>query len=223
LAERDFGPQGLWKLDPLPPVLQSVKDRFPAGSEWLWKTCNENLDPGWDSLDMELAERARILGLVLDNPRRGALIPYPLRPPPGSLAPSESVDKLRVILARAPRIPQSHSGYDEVPGMDRHEYWDPEWDVQYDWNSDYRNEILEALIGVVKQHGAGDNGWALARWEVYDTVSIRLSLGFTGLIFSDIRSMRNASRGFHMTAGKGDDGLTVQNIGLMLQWRGVRS
>ena len=34
------------------------------------------------------------------------------------------------------------------------------------------NEVFQVLIEVVKQHSNGNDGWALARWEVYDTVSI---------------------------------------------------
>ena len=49
------GPKYDWKLETLPPILQAVRDRFPPGSEWLWKRCNEALDPRdpW-SMDMEL-------------------------------------------------------------------------------------------------------------------------------------------------------------------------
>jgi len=118
-------------------------------------------------MDMELRERARVLGLVLDKPPRGALTSYPLRPP-GSLVSSESVDKLRAILARAPRV-KDGNGEDEIFGLVRHETWHPEWDVWYDWTRDYYNEVFQALIDVVKQHGNSDEGWALARWEVYDT------------------------------------------------------
>jgi hypothetical protein len=167
-----LGPKYDWKLDTLPPILQAVRDRFPTGSEWLWKRCNEVLDPCDPySIDMELRERARVLGLVLDNPRQGTLIPYPLRPP-GSLVSSESVDKLRAILAQALRVPRGGEGEDEIVGLVRHETWHPEWDVWYEWTGDYCDELFQALIEVVKQHGAGDEGWSLARWEVYDTVRI---------------------------------------------------
>ena len=166
------GPKYEWKLETLPPILQSAKDRFPPGSEWLWKRCNEVLDPPDNyTTDRSLRERARRLGLVVDNPGRGALTPYPPRPSE-SLPSSESVDKLRIILAQAARIPSDANWEDEIAGLDRHETWDPEWDVSYDWTVDYCNEVSEALIEVVKQHGAGDEGLASARWEVYDTVSI---------------------------------------------------
>jgi len=167
----ETGPTGLWKLDPLPSILQDIKDRFPTGSEWLWESCNEKLDPvDPTSMDMKLAERARVLRLVLDNPSQGGLAPYPPRPPPGSLvSPSESVDKLRMTLAQAPRIPKDGNGMDEIVGMVRYETWHPEWDIWYDWDKNYYNEVFQALIGVVEQHGVGDEGWASARWEVYDT------------------------------------------------------
>lgn len=169
-------PKYEWKLDTLPPVLQTVKDRFPPGSDWLWRRCNEVLDPPDPyTMDISLHERARVLGLVLSNPRRGALIPYPRRPSE-SLPPSDSVDKLRAILAQAPRIPEYANYEDEIAGLDRHETWDPEWDVWYDWTNEYSNEVSEALVGVVKQHGVGDEGLASARWEVYDTVSVFNSL-----------------------------------------------
>jgi len=105
---------GNWTL---PPILQAVRDGFPPGSEWLWKRCNEVLDPDDPcSMDMELRERARVLSLVLDNPRRGALTPYPLRPP-GSLVSSESVGKLRAILAQVPRVLKDGNGEDEIVGL----------------------------------------------------------------------------------------------------------
>lgn len=34
----------------------------------------------------------------------------------------------------------------------------------------YHDMIYEALIQVIEEHGYGDDGWAGARWEVYDTV-----------------------------------------------------
>jgi len=165
------GPTGVWKLDSLPPILQIVKDRFPTELEWLWRRCNEALDPRDDSIDMTPAERAKVLGLVLVSPRRGALTPYPLRPS-GSLGSSESVDELRAILARAPEC-RGKDG--EIAGMVRHETCHPEWDVWYDWDGDYYDEVFQALMEVVKQHGVGDEGWASARWEVYDTVGIHLT------------------------------------------------
>ncbi|KIM77973.1 hypothetical protein PILCRDRAFT_90899 [Piloderma croceum F 1598] len=82
---------------------------------------------------------------------------------------SESVDKLRAILAQVLRVSKDGNGEDEIVGLVQHETWHPEWDVWYDWTGDYYNEVFQALIEVVKQHGDGDEGWALARWEVYDT------------------------------------------------------
>ena len=115
---------------------------------------------------MELPNRARVLGLALDNPGRETLAPYPLCPP-GSLVSSELIDNLRAILARAPRVTRGGDGVYEIVGLDRHETWHPEWDVWYDWAREYYNEVFQALIEVVKQHGDGDDGWASARWEVY--------------------------------------------------------
>jgi hypothetical protein len=122
---------------------------------------------------MELSQRARVLELALNNPGEGTLIPYPLRPS-GSVPSTESVDNLREILARAPRIPEDGNGYDEIDGMVRYETFHPEWDVWYDWDVTYYDEVFQALIEVVKEHGVGDEGWASARWEVYDTVSVPL-------------------------------------------------
>ena len=168
------GPTYTWKLDPLPAVLQAVKDRFPAGSEWLWNKCNEALDPMEPySLDMELSERVKALSWAVERLSQGALTPYPPRPPE-SLPSSESVDKLRVILAAAPRVPAYGNEEDEIDGMVRCETWHPEWDVSYEWSKDYYNKVYQVLIDIVKQHGVGDQGWGSVRWEVYDTVSIYL-------------------------------------------------
>jgi hypothetical protein len=168
-----LGPMYTWKSDLLPPVLQAIKDRFPA--EWLWKKCNEALDPpDCYSLDMKLSERAKALSWAVERMSRGALTAYPPRPP-GYLASSESVDKLRAILAEAPRVPEYGNGEDEYDGMVRHETWHPEWDVWYDWGKVYYDKVYQVLVDVVKQHGAGDEGWGSARWEVYDKVSVYLT------------------------------------------------
>lgn len=144
-----LGPTYTWKLDLLPPVLQAIKDHFPA--EWLWKKCNEALDPpDCYSLDMKLSERAKALSWAVERMSPGALTAYPPRPP-GYLASSESVDKLRAILAEAPRVPEYGNGEDEYDGMVRHESWHPEWDVSYDWNNDYYDKVCQALVDVVKQ------------------------------------------------------------------------
>jgi hypothetical protein len=160
-----------WTSDPLPPVLQPIRALFP---EWLWKRCNEVLDsensypctPG-----MTLTERARVLRLAVSgNPNRETLISYPRRPSAPS-ASSESIEKLREILAGAPRILEGGS-VEETPGMvEVHEGW-PDDGISYEWDDDYFDEVLQALIEVVEQHGVGDEGWASARWEVYDTVRI---------------------------------------------------
>jgi hypothetical protein len=188
----DTGPTNAWRSIPLPPILQAVKDRFPPGSEWLWKRCNEALDPTDPcSMDMKDTDRARVLGLALDNPRWGVLIPYPLRPSE-SLASSESVDKLRAILARAPRIPRDGDWEDEVDGLDRYETWHPEWDIWYDWGGTYYDEVFQAQIEVIKQNGVGRQGWESARWEVYDTVSLPPASSLLMLIFAfcAVRRMR---------------------------------
>jgi hypothetical protein len=111
--------------------------------------------------------------LALNNPEEGILIPY-LHCPSGSLASTESVDKLRETLAQVLRIPEDGNGSDEIVGMVWYETFHPEWDVSYDWDEIYYDEVFQMLIKVVKQHGVGDTGWASARWEVYDTVSVPL-------------------------------------------------
>jgi len=204
------GHMGLWKLDPLPPILQAVKDRFPPGSEWLWKRCNEVLYPSQPySMDMKLTDRARALGLALYNPG------WALRPS-GSLVSSESVDKLRVILARAPQIPKDGDWEDEIDGVVRFETWHPEWDVWYDWDKTCYDTVFHALIEVVEQHGVGDEGWASAGWEVYDRVSIPF-LSTVDANRSYLCRMRSASRAFNTIIGWGSDGLIAPNIGLTHQ------
>jgi hypothetical protein len=52
----------------------------------------------------------------------------------------------------------------------RYKTWHPEWDIWHDWDRTYFEEVFQALIEVIKQHGVGGEGWESARWEVYDKV-----------------------------------------------------
>jgi hypothetical protein len=121
---------------------------------------------------MKLTERARVLGLALSG-NQGSLTPYPRRPSV-PLASSESIDELRAVLERAPRVPEGEGFGGDVPGMVVDDGCWPDWDISYEWDGKYFDEVFRALIEVVKQHGVGNEGWASARWEVYDTVSICL-------------------------------------------------
>jgi hypothetical protein len=38
------------------------------------------------------------------------------------------------------------------------------------WKGKSWDDVFQALIEVIKEHGVGDEGWALARWEVYNVI-----------------------------------------------------
>jgi hypothetical protein len=203
-----------WTSDPLPPVLKPIRAQF---SEWLWKKCNKALDPKHDSdlfgpPDMKLTERARVLGLALPG-NRGSLAPYPCRASV-PLASSESIDELRAVLERAPRVPRSEGFGGEVPGMVRDDGCWPEWDISYEWDDKYFDEVLQALIEVVEQHGVGNEGCASARWEVYDAVSLSFFFcaGSEDVDRVYVYSTRTAFPGF---GGMANGGVMVPKVGLM--------
>jgi len=44
-------------------------------------------------------------------------------------------------------------------------------DIHWNWASSYVKEVKDALIAVIREHGAGQDGWKTVRWEVYDKYS----------------------------------------------------
>ncbi|KAJ7769964.1 hypothetical protein B0H16DRAFT_1776966 [Mycena metata] len=57
------------------------------------------------------------------------------------------------------------------------------------WDANYMNELFAALIGIIEEHGCGEEGWASARWEVYDAHSTQLD----GLAYRNRRWYDGAS------------------------------
>ena len=94
---------------------------------------------------------------------------YPGRPDE-ALQPSPSVKALRKVLSEAPIAPRPRSAQWGAPlqGLvfvrnETYEY--------YDWNAEYLERVFAAARDIIRKHGACD-GWAKARWEVYDKVRL---------------------------------------------------
>ncbi|TFK84289.1 hypothetical protein K466DRAFT_496871 [Polyporus arcularius HHB13444] len=135
---------------------------------WLWKAYNDALDrhknDGWYGPEYYYSRPRDREGLIASALKLAKT--YPPRPAQ-PLPSSPSVDALRAVLADAPRIADVEWGK-EVPGLAFSTTWHPEYDEWYSWTSEILQPIFEALIGVIEAHGVGDDGWASARWEVYD-------------------------------------------------------
>ncbi|KAH6919082.1 hypothetical protein BKA70DRAFT_1249223 [Coprinopsis sp. MPI-PUGE-AT-0042] len=141
------------------PALRDLKLRFKAkaqGDEWLWKACNERIFIQEDSgrRDKYLVTA---LGQLSNYPSRDAL-PDPLSP---------LFTALKNILAEAPTmgdygIPANNMENVRVDEIS----W--EQDTKYYWSQDYLTRIYQALIDIAYFHGTGPEGWAAARWMVYD-------------------------------------------------------
>lgn len=85
---------------------------------------------------------------------------YPQRPA-FLLQSSTSVDALRRVLEHAPTSlddPLMEVSYDKLGTS------------IYSWGDKYMNQLFQALIRVIKDHGVGMAGWRSIRWEVYDKV-----------------------------------------------------
>ncbi|EKM54317.1 uncharacterized protein PHACADRAFT_210127 [Phanerochaete carnosa HHB-10118-sp] len=156
---------GIFSLPPAPklldpddewvvtPGLINIKPQFPR---WLWRACNKKLDKIGDSEfnfeyhGLKKQQREKALRTAL-----ATLVPkYP--PRPDSLLPSSpSVDKLRDVLSRTPK-----SSDDEDM-----ESWEdgPTGDTDYYWSDRYLEQLFQALIDVIEEHGI--EGWENVRWE----------------------------------------------------------
>ncbi|KIJ57312.1 hypothetical protein M422DRAFT_63060 [Sphaerobolus stellatus SS14] len=55
-------------------------------------------------------------------------------------------------------------------------------EIRY-WKNQYLMEVFSALIGIIKSHGVGEDGWKSARWIVYDTYE--KSIGGISIIHSN--------------------------------------
>lgn len=129
---------------------------------WLWMACNEALVREHPTRATEHADIMRCAMVYT--------LTYPVRPlqlPPSSPA----MDALRAVLASAARYRKNDTDPERV-GLQYTGVDDPAnhaW--SYDWDEEYRFDLLEALQKVIDDRGMGELGWESARWEVYDTVS----------------------------------------------------
>ncbi len=107
--------------------------------------------------------------------RRGELIAlsYPPRPLI-ALPSSESVDRVRAILAEAASPPDAHEPEygQQIDGLDFIEYKSLKW---YQWSKEYLDRLFSALIRVIECDGGADEDWKSIRWEVYDKVRPSMS------------------------------------------------
>ncbi|KAF8592738.1 hypothetical protein K439DRAFT_1626077 [Ramaria rubella] len=144
--------------DYLPPRLVQVKAEFSEQGfkPWVWEECCKQLTTGEGNYK-RTAEALRLALVELEK--------YPPRPT-HALKPSPSVDHLREVLFRAPRLPEIWCDEDP-PGIESI-YDHIDGHVFKYWDSDYTTEIRGALRQIVEKHGVGSDGLATARWEVYD-------------------------------------------------------
>ncbi|KAI0354847.1 hypothetical protein OH77DRAFT_365009 [Trametes cingulata] len=154
------------------PVLLRIKQQLPS---WIWTSCNRALDQV-DEMDYPYSA----MGGGLYSRDRDREVPmkavltlvrsYPARPPE-RLPSSPTVDRLREVLAEAPKLPRClEYEMEEVEGITATHHAFPE-EVTYEWSSSYLDRVFAALIDVIEAHGGGDAGWQSIRWEVYEKYS----------------------------------------------------
>ena len=156
------------------PILRDAKRTLQP---WVWNACNIALDhvflDGQAPLSAKDLTRDREVAMKLAvtffSTHRQL---YPGRPDE-ALPPSPSVEALRKVLSEAPIAPRPRSAQWGAPlqGLvfvrnEAYEY--------YDWNAEYLERVFTAARDVVGKHGACD-GWAKARWDVYDKVCLATS------------------------------------------------
>ncbi|KII86489.1 hypothetical protein PLICRDRAFT_125956 [Plicaturopsis crispa FD-325 SS-3] len=154
------------------PKLLRLKPTFPP---WLWEACNK----AFTTVDQypSLRNYRHEVAIACAQAQLG---PYPPRPS-AVLPSSTSVDALRAVLSRAPALRESHQMYpDAEDGVEYHE--DFTGDIDYYWNEPYLNDLFNALIAVIEEHGVGNSGWRNVRWEVYDKYAECL---YSGIVYRD--------------------------------------
>lgn len=159
------------------PTLLRLKQQMPR---WLWDVCHRAMDRVDDRADPYVGESGRFSQTRhREGPMQTAALrlakSYPARP--AELVPSSpTVDRLREILAEAPRLPVDLGLGAHSNGFTVTETGWPEYDYEYEWAPTYLDRLFGALIEVIEAHGTGDGGWRSVRWEVYDKVRL-VSLG----------------------------------------------
>ncbi|RDX48778.1 hypothetical protein OH76DRAFT_1483579 [Lentinus brumalis] len=178
-------------------ALWNIHDSMPT---WLWKALNETLDFNDTSAALRSANGTKKVKpqFDTDKKRETALLiasqtlpmlksrEYALRPE-DTLPASPTVDALRAVLSDAPELPQAAGA--DAQGLDVHQRpstGNPgRVEYVYEWDDEYLDRLWYAIACVVRERGA--EGWAAARWEVYDTCAETIR-GF----------------GFHSTGEKGE-------------------
>ncbi len=162
---------------------------------WLWRQFNNAL--------IEHNIRGIAVGSIpFETPesregpmRRAELIAlsYPPRPLI-ALPSSESVDRIRAILAEAVSPPDAHEPEygQQIDGLDFIEYKSLKW---YQWSKEYLDRLFSALIRVIECDNGDDEDWKSIRWEVYDKVRPSMSrLAYSTLTLTASPHLRSTSR-----------------------------
>lgn len=144
-------------------TLSDIKDKMAS---WLWKAFNMAL---LDIDGAEIVARGPDSGFVKDADRERPMCAalamaatYPTRPDQ-KLASSESVDRVRAVLAEAASAPHIDPAWEEDEILD-------ELLAECEWSYDVLERLLTALIQLIDEHGLGSEGLGGIRWEVYDKV-----------------------------------------------------
>ncbi|OJT05768.1 hypothetical protein TRAPUB_3387, partial [Trametes pubescens] len=142
-------------------------------SRWLWDVCHRAMDRVDDLADpYNVGDSGRFSHTKdREGPMQTAALrlakAYPARPV--ELVPSSpAVDRLREILAEAPRLSGDRKVGAHVDGFTMEETCWPDDGYEYEWDRPYLDRLFSALIEVIEVHGTGDKGWGGVRWEVYD-------------------------------------------------------
>ncbi|KAJ7036740.1 hypothetical protein C8F04DRAFT_1336177 [Mycena alexandri] len=160
-----------------PTQLEILEQAFTSiKCKWLWDAATRVLsfpvnisESRWSHFTQaeELAALSGLLPLARTYPRR------PASPPPAS----PSFDIFREVLKR-PNMRDKLVLFECLGGR---RLWC--------WDANYMTELFTALIGIIEEHGCGEEGWASARWEVYDAHSTHLD----GLTYRNKRWYDGAS------------------------------
>ncbi|PIL34998.1 hypothetical protein GSI_02785 [Ganoderma sinense ZZ0214-1] len=180
LLPYSYRPRARYDLSLATPVLQdryvcdsiALRDAKLALPTWIWNACNVALDGVFLSGRIPLSakdltsdrEHAMKLAVAFFRSRHRR---YAGRPNE-NLESSSCTIQLRQVLSEAPIAPESGSrewgtaveGLDFVRLGTAREY--------YDWNAEYLERVFTAACEVVTMLGPQPQGWASARWEVYD-------------------------------------------------------